>query len=58
MSGTTLTRELEVLSKTFGYGLADLEQFQLNAAMATFQAYDEREELIEIITEGFARAEG
>lgn len=58
MSGTTLTRELEILCKTFGYGLADLEQFQLNAAEATFQAYDEREELIEIISEGFARAEG
>ena len=56
MSRTTLTRELELLMSTFGYSLADLEQFQLNAAEASFQALDDREELIDMISEGFARA--
>ena len=56
MSRTTLTRELELLMSTFGYSLADLEQFQLNAAEASFQALDEREELIDMISEGFAKA--
>jgi adenosine deaminase len=56
MSRTTLTRELELLMSTFGYTLADLEQFQLNAAEATFQALDDREELIDMISEGFAKA--
>ncbi len=56
MSRTTLTRELEVLMSTFGYSLADLEQFQLNAAEASFQALDDREELIDMISEGFAKA--
>jgi len=56
MSGTTLTRELELLVDTFGYGLADLETFQLNAAEAAFQALEDREELIEMITDGFAEA--
>jgi adenosine deaminase len=56
MSRTTLTRELELLMSTFGYSLADLEQFQLNAAEASFQALDDREELIDMISEGFSRA--
>jgi adenosine deaminase len=56
MSRTTLTRELELLMTTFGYSLADLEQFQLNAAEASFQALDDREELIDMISEGFSRA--
>jgi adenosine deaminase len=56
MSRTTLTRELELLMSTFGYSLADLEQFQLNAAEASFQALDDREELIDMISEGFANA--
>jgi adenosine deaminase len=57
MSRTSLTRELELLMSTFGYSLADLEQFQLNAAEASFQALDDREELIDMISEGFARAQ-
>ena len=56
MSRTTLTRELELLMSTFGYSLSDLEQFQLNAAEASFQALDDREELIDMISEGFAKA--
>jgi adenosine deaminase len=56
MSGTNLTNELEILVETFGYGLADLEQFQLNAAQAAFQGLPEREELMDIIELGFAGA--
>jgi len=56
MSGTSLTREMELLVDTFGYGLEDLEIFQMNAAEGAFQAIDDREELIEMINEGFTEA--
>lgn len=56
MSNTTLTRELELLMTTFDYSLADLEQFQMNAAESCFQGLDEREELMDMISEGFAKA--
>ena len=56
MSGTNLTKELEILIATFGYSLADLEQFQLNAASAAFQGLPEREELMDMIELGFASA--
>ncbi|MFE7846118.1 adenosine deaminase [Microbacterium sp. NPDC057407] len=54
MSRTSLTRELALLAETFDYGLDDLEAFQLNAAAGAFLAVEEREELIELIAEGFA----
>lgn len=57
MSGTSLTREIELLVDTFGYNLADLEIMQINAAEGAFQAIDDREELIEMISEGFAEAD-
>lgn len=56
MSGTTLTRELELLVDAFDYSLEDLEIFQMNAAEGAFQAIDDREELIEMINDGFAEA--
>lgn len=55
MSRTSLTRELALLAETFEYDLADLETFQLNAAAGAFLAVEEREELIELIAEGFER---
>jgi adenosine deaminase len=55
MSGTTLTRELKLLTDEFEYELGDLEQFQYNAVDATFQTSDARDELIELIAEGFAK---
>ena len=58
MSGTNLTKELEILVDTFGYTLADLEQFQLNAAEAAFQGLPEREELMDMIELGFQEAMG
>ena len=56
VSGTTLTRELGLLTEAFGYGLADLEAFQLNAAVAAFLPLEDREELAEILHEGFVDA--
>ncbi|MFT4213988.1 MAG: adenosine deaminase [Microbacterium sp.] len=53
MSRTSLTRELALLAETFDYRLEDLEAFQLNAAAAAFLSVEEREELIELIGEGF-----
>ena len=53
MSNTTISKELQLLVNTFGYDIDDLEQFQLNAADATFQSVDAREELAEQIVEGF-----
>ncbi|WP_434810468.1 adenosine deaminase [Microbacterium sp. bgisy189] len=53
MSRTSLTRELSLLVDTFEYTLEDLESFQLNAAAAAFLSVEEREELIEIIADGF-----
>lgn len=55
MSRTSLTRELALLADAFEYGLDDLEAFQLNAAAAAFLPVEEREELIELIGEGFDR---
>lgn len=56
VSGTTLSRELALLSNTFGYDLSDLETFQLNAAAGAFLPIEEREELAEIIITGFGEA--
>jgi len=47
MSGTTLTRELSLVSEAFGYGINDLLTFQLNAADGCFQSLDFRLELAE-----------
>jgi adenosine deaminase len=56
MSNTTLTRELSLLSDAFGYDLADLEVFQLNAAEAAFLPLEDREDLVARISAGFGRA--
>ena len=56
MSGTSVTHELEQLVEHFEFDLDDLEQLQLNAAEASFQTLDAREELMELIQEGFAKA--
>lgn len=53
MSRTSLTRELSLLVDAFGYDLDDLEAFQFNAASAAFLPVEEREELVEMIAEGF-----
>ena len=56
MSATTLSRELSLLTDAFGYDLTDLEIFQINAAAAAFLPIEEREELSEAISVGFAGA--
>ena len=55
MSDTSLTRELARLVEAFDYDLDDLETFQFNAASAVFLLVEEREELVEMISEGFQR---
>ncbi len=42
--------------ETFDYDLADLEVFQLNAAEGAFQDLEQREELMDMISDGFAEA--
>ncbi len=56
MSGTSLSRELSLLSETFGYDLTDLEVFQLNAAAAAFLPVEDREELADTVSAGFESA--
>jgi adenosine deaminase len=53
MSNTSLTKELALLARAFEYDLEDLQTFQLNAAAGAFLTIEEREELIELIAEGF-----
>ena len=55
MSSTTITRELGLLTDTFGYGLDDLHVFQVNAAWSAFLPIEDREELVERIDAGFGR---
>lgn len=55
MSRTTLTREFALLSEAFGYGLADLRWFTLNAAKSAFYPFPERLRLInDVIKPGYA----
>jgi adenosine deaminase len=56
MSATSLSRELFLLAETFGYGLDELLEFQLNAASASFQSLEDREDLLERIIAGFEQA--
>ena len=55
MSGTSMTREMTALSEAFGYGLADLRWFTINAVKSSFLPFDERLALIdEVIKPGYA----
>ncbi|GMA28087.1 adenosine deaminase [Arenivirga flava] len=56
MSATSITRELTLLAEAFDYDLADLEVLQLNAAAASFLPLEQREELAELISDGFEAA--
>lgn len=56
MSGTSLSRELALVSEAFGYDLDDILALQLNAAEAAFLPVEERAELAELIVEGFEAA--
>lgn len=52
-SATSLTQELQLLVETFGYTIADLHSFQINAVQAAFQGLTEREELMAMIDLGY-----
>jgi len=56
VSGTSLSRELSLLADAFGYDLEDLEAFQLNAISSAFLPLEDREELADAISDGFAAA--
>ena len=47
MSPTTLTKELSSLCHAFGYDLADLMNFQPNAAQAAFMSLEDKEVLLD-----------
>jgi adenosine deaminase len=47
MSGTSLTEELYGLVEAFGYSLADLRWFTINAMKSAFLPFDERLEIID-----------
>jgi len=49
MSGTTMTRELALLSEAFGYGLDDLRWFAINAIKSAFVPFDERLAIIDTV---------
>jgi adenosine deaminase len=55
MSGTSMSRELRLLSEAFGYDLADLQWFTVNAMKSSFLPFDERLALIDdVIKPGYA----
>ncbi len=54
MSGTTMSREMELLSQAFDYSLDDLRWFTINAMKSAFHPFDERLALIEdVIKPGY-----
>jgi adenosine deaminase len=55
MSGTSMSREMELLCEAFGYGLADLQWYTVNAMKSAFLPFDERLALIDqVIKPGYA----
>jgi adenosine deaminase len=54
MSSTTLTKELGLLVETFGYGIDDLLEFQLNAAGAAFASHEDRERLVDVLVAAYS----
>lgn len=55
MSGTSMTREMTLLSEAFGYGLDALQWFTVNAMKSSFIPFDERLRTInEVIKPGYA----
>ena len=55
MSGTSMSREMALLVDAFGYGMADLRWFTINAMKSAFLPFDERLALIdEVIKPAYA----
>jgi adenosine deaminase len=46
MSGTSMSREMDLLSQAFGWGLKDIEWLTINAMKSAFIGFDERLEII------------
>ncbi|MDP9094471.1 MAG: adenosine deaminase [Actinomycetota bacterium] len=46
MSGTSMTREMTLLTQAFGYGWADLQWFTINAMKSAFIPFDDRLDII------------
>ena len=56
MSGVTMTDEFETLSRTFGFGLDEMQWFTLNAMKSAFTHFDQRLRLINgVIKPGYLR---
>ncbi len=56
MSATSMSREMERLVEAFGYGLADLQWFTVNAMKSAFLPFDERLAMIdEVVKPGYAK---
>jgi len=59
MSGTSMSREMELLSEAFGYDLDDLQWFTVNAMKSAFIPFDQRLALInDVIKPGYAALRG
>ena len=59
MSGTSMSREMNLLVDAFGYGLDDLRWFTVNAMKSAFLPFDERLTLInDVIKPGYAALKG
>jgi adenosine deaminase len=59
MSGTSMSREMELLVAAFGYGWSDLQWFTINAMKSSFIPFDERLVLInEVIKPAYAKLLG
>jgi adenosine deaminase len=55
MSGTSMGREMRQLCDAFGYDLADLRWFTINAMKSAFLPFDQRLAIIDqIIKPGYA----
>jgi adenosine deaminase len=55
MSGTSMSREMTLLSEAFGYTWADLQWFTINAMKSAFIGFDERLDIINsLVKPGYA----
>jgi len=56
MSGTSMTREMLLLSEAFGWGLREMQWVTVNAMKSAFVPFDERLEIIEtLVKPGYAK---
>ncbi len=58
MSGTSMSREMELLAGAFGYGLDTMRWLTVNAVKSAFLPFDERLDLIErVVKPGYAEVQ-